>query len=77
MLLGIFEPINDAGCDNRILNSLVRFLFEILGEKGVRLNGRGDAQQFLEEEGGKTIQMYAREERPGMIPTLCTSRMRS
>lgn len=47
MLLRVFEPVDDAGCDDRILNSLVRFIFEILCEEGVGLDGRGDAQQFL------------------------------
>ena len=48
MLLGVFESVDDAYCDDRILNSLVCFLFEIFCEEGVGLGGRSDAQQSLE-----------------------------
>lgn len=44
VLVGIFEPVDDTGCDDRVLNSLIRFLFEILREEGVGLDGRSDAQ---------------------------------
>ena len=57
--MGVLESVNNTGCDDRILNSLVCFLFEILCEEGVRLGGRSDAQQFL--EGRKTIRISPRE----------------
>jgi len=49
------ESVDNAGCDDRILNSLVCLLFEILCEEGVRLDGCSDTQQFL--EGRETIRM--------------------
>ena len=54
MLLGVLEPVNNAGCDDRVLNSLIRLLFEILCEEGVRLNRRSNAQQLLH---GRTIRV--------------------
>ena len=48
VLLGVFESVDNAGCDDRILNSLVCFLFEVFCEEGVGLDGRSDNQQFLE-----------------------------
>ena len=47
VLVRVFEPVDNAGCDDGILNSLVCFLLEILGEKDIGLDGRGDIQQFL------------------------------
>ena len=44
VLLGVFKPVDDAGCDGRVLNSLVRLLFEIFGEKDIGLDGRSDVQ---------------------------------
>lgn len=44
MLLGVSEPVDDAGRDDRILNSLVGLLFEILGKEDIGLDGRSDVQ---------------------------------
>jgi hypothetical protein len=49
VLVGVLESIDNTGCDDGILNSLVCLLFKILCEEGVRLDGRSDTQQFLEE----------------------------
>jgi hypothetical protein len=44
MLMGILKAVDDTSCDDRILNGLVCFLFEILGEEGIGLNGGSHVQ---------------------------------
>ena len=61
--MGVPESVDNTGCDDRILNSLVCLLFEILCEEGVRLDGRSDAQQFL--KGHKIIRICPREQQRG------------
>lgn len=55
VLLWVLESVDNAGCNNRILNSLVCLLFKILCEEGIRLDGRGHAQQFLQQHKFMTV----------------------
>ena len=58
VLMGVLESVDNPGGDDRILNRLICLFFEIFCEKGVRLDGRSDTQQFL---GGMIMRTCPRE----------------